>query len=313
MKRSRGATRARRERGGREGRTSEGLFTADRKTTTLRWAFNGNAATSATYGETVWSGNGLSDPGLSSSASQPVGFDQYALWYNRYHVTKSKLSFEIQIQSTAATPVATACGARIVVYPSNTSATATSYQEACAQPRAHSFEINLSKNGSCTRTYTSKEILGFSDLKTDSTASAGVAAQPTAQWYWHIGVVSGAYSFVETVILSHIDYVSEFYYRVTQPLSLLEKLQKEMSLALKEEIKRRELLPYTPLFVADDVKVDAHQETKVLSRLEVERTDGKSVSMSNAGLVPVPLVQQQKNERFVVLNTPSSMRKALSN
>lgn len=263
-------TRPRRQRKEGKGgvKVNQGLFTPDQMSTTLRWSFSGSASSSATYGENVFSGNGLFDPGLTASSSQPVGFDQYALWYNRYRVSGSKIAIQFQLFSNSATPTATIVGGRVVLYPSNTLAAASSFQEAMAQPRAITKEVGALTPLIFTESLSSVKALGFNGSKVDSTDSAGVAAQPTAQWYWHLGFISGAYTNVETIGVVTIDYKSHFYYRVTQPLSLLDKLQKELNLAIKNEIKRREDLPPEPKLLPENLNDKKDDGAKVSSVLD---------------------------------------------
>lgn len=280
-----------RKEGKRSGITpSAGMFTPDRKTTTLRWSFSGSAAASSSYAENVFSGNGLFDPGLTSSATQPVGFDQYALWYNRYQVSVSRITLTMQMYSTSATPTATAVGARVCLYPSNTAAVASSMQEAMAQPRATFKEVGLLPVV-FTQTLSSVKALGFDGRNKDTTDSAGIGAQPTAQWYWHFAFQSGAYTSIETVLMAHIDYVSHFFYRVTQPLSLLMKLQKDLNDAMREEIKRRESLPFEPLF--KEIKTESKEHNQSLPPpTDADDTSKPAVSLSSGKAIPFVMIKR---------------------
>jgi len=233
-----------------------GSFAPESLVTQLRWPFNGAAATSATYGESVYRGNGIFDPGVGSSSTQPVAYDQYAIWYSRYRVPSSVLTLKMEIASSSATPTATAVGARVVVYASNSSSAAASYAEACGQPGAVVRDVNYGKPVIIKLKHTTAQVLGFVGQGTDD-SSALVTADPVSSWYWHIGTVAGTYTNVDTILTAQIDYTAKFFVRVLQPISTLASAMHKVFLESREEVKRRENLPYKPAFVEYKLNVSA--------------------------------------------------------
>jgi len=284
--------RGRRSRG-RNGRNKRGVlksnpnssFTPAALEKTLTWAFNASAATSATYGETVFAANSLFDPGQASSASQPLGFDQLAVWYNKYKVIASSISLSVQLASSSATPTASSIGARVVLYPSGTAAAAATFQDAVSQPGAIDRELGsipvLIKNQ-----LTTKAVLGFGSSDADDSSCALVTANPASLWHWHFGIAAGTYTNVEFVVTVTMSFRSRFYSRVTQALSFTNDVMREAFSKVLAERKRMDALPFKPNLVdeklANIICLSSHLKSEV-------KDDSKKVFAALRDIEDVPL------------------------
>jgi len=168
-------------------------------------------AASTTYAESGFTANDLYDPQGGSGAAQCVGFDQLALLYTRYRVLKSHINVVASINSTSATPTATAIFAQLCVYPSTVSTGATTAGDGFSQPHVVMKDFQL---GSATTVDMSIDIAKFiGNAVTADRLQALVTTSPSQVVYWHIGVVSRAYTGIVTDLQVKITYDCEFFNR----------------------------------------------------------------------------------------------------
>lgn len=252
------------------GRGESGAYAPHELNADLRWGFDGNGATSASYGETVFSGNNLFDPGLGSSATQPIGFDQYAIWYEVYRVMKSKCTIKMALVSTASAPTATALEGSFVLYANNTSSPANTLGDALAQPGAIFKQATSAKPITLVKTVTTAQITGQKPAGVADGTQAAVGGAPSEQWYWHVGSASGAaYTGIVMNLTATVEYGTRFFSRALVPLSLYAQEMKKVRKVLDAEKKRIAALP----------RVNTFSERK--SDLLLQTEDEKSGAVSD--------------------------------
>jgi hypothetical protein len=168
----------------------------------------------------TYRGNGPFDPNFTGTGSQPLNYDDFSARYNRYKVVASSIVVRCMLPSTQV-------GAKIAVYPSNTS-TALSTPEAMSLPRAKfryiqggntDFVFKQSCRSSAIDGSYPGQFLGR------ETVDAQVTTVPTDQWYWHI--VQSSYDDSTSVKVYYevlVIYDVVFYDRTDPRLDLLSKL-----------------------------------------------------------------------------------------
>lgn len=165
----------------------------------------------------VFSGNSLFDPDVSGSGSQPMGFDQYATFYNKYRCRGSKIVVRAAATSGSHFPC------KLVVYPQDDNATVTGVDNAAARAFARTG-VTSGYGGPVTtlKNYmTSKKQFGVKSINEETSYAAAVNANPSLRWYWCISVgtldlttsIAGMYAEIE------ITYYTEFYDTVDLVLS----------------------------------------------------------------------------------------------
>jgi len=95
-------------------------------------------ATDGSFRDYVWLLNGLFDPNFTGSGHQPLGYDQLAVLYNRYRVTK--VSYTIRAVCTESTGVY-----NVAIYPSNQTDGFSTMSQIMEQPRARAGIVVLNK------------------------------------------------------------------------------------------------------------------------------------------------------------------------
>jgi len=136
----------------------------------------------------VFSGNGCFDPDITNAGSQPLGFDQWAAFYNRYRVLASAI-FADYISPDATTNDAQTI--RVCLVPSASSTTFTNFEAAASEPYAVSKFVNgVIPNGASrlsammeTAVFNGRTKQGVLD---DDNLSAATTANPADLWYWHL-------------------------------------------------------------------------------------------------------------------------------
>jgi len=170
------------------------------------------------YVEYNWSGNGLFDPNVTGTGTQPTGFDQWCAFYQRYRVLASHVRIRA-INPGAATNAAAMTD--IAIVPTNTTTAFANSQVAASQPYAKrqlANTIGTGPNG-FLRLEGSMEtdlILGTSRqaVLTDDTYSGSSSANPSNQWYWRIcQEPADLASTQNTVYEVELTYLVDFYER----------------------------------------------------------------------------------------------------
>lgn len=158
------------------------LVNADTTYVKLRWShtYAAPAAVGAFQVQLIRA-NSAYDPDASGpSASQPVGYDQWAAMYRDYQVLGCAYDGELSGDQAAASPGV------FCVYPSFTLST-SNLNSATSQPYAKSLVVSAS-GGSNKRIRRIKHFMRTKKLVGRSTSSVNYAAtttsDPSAVWYW---------------------------------------------------------------------------------------------------------------------------------
>jgi len=136
-----------------------------------------------------YSATGMFDPQISVGGHQPLGYDQWSLFYNRYHVLgcKAKITFNFG-ESTGSKPLV------VGIYPLRYGATVgTSVQAIMEQGLSRFKMVNSSPGGGADNQFTlvnklsTKQFYDQKDSK-DNTISYGAmnTANPNSQIIWNI-------------------------------------------------------------------------------------------------------------------------------
>jgi len=131
-------------------------------------------------GSHEYRGNGCFDPDLALGGHQPLGFDQFSAFYNRYRVHAS--SVKMELQRTSDSFVWCLC-------PTLTSST-PSVQTLIETPYARYRVVSssISNHMLAHKMYT-KKIYG-QRITQDDVFSALTTADPSRKWYWSISAQS---------------------------------------------------------------------------------------------------------------------------
>lgn len=189
----------------------------------LMWAFPGTTAAGTGYTETVFSGNNITDPGLASSSSQPLGFDEMALWYTNYVFHGSEARLVANYASSSVTPTATALGGDVLLY-ANTSASASAVlADALAQPGVKATRLSEAKVATLKSLGTNKSVIGFHSSPMDTSVGTTASGPAAFTWCWHYGRASdAAYTGISIEYTIQIVYDITFFNRKLLALSSFE-------------------------------------------------------------------------------------------
>lgn len=247
----------------------------DRERVTLRYAESFSISTATVAASSyVFSGNGIFDPNVTSTGSQPANFDDFSAIYLRYRVFGSKIVVKHANEIDAADD-----GVRLIVAPRHTATdiiTVPTALDALSQPYAKFVVVKYyttgTPDGTIRSNMTTSKIMGLSDLefKGRDDLTALVSAQPSHQWYWHINQsnVNTANTCV-TFFTVTIDYDVEFWDRVDTTLDLDSKIAHLTSLR--------------------DAKSKRTQENKIATRYaSIDRLEAKFATR-NDGIPKVEL------------------------
>lgn len=146
--------------------------------TKLYWAAT-YPCTAAPANRFVIVANGLFDPGFTTGATQPAGFDQWAALYAGYRVLWSKIEVQFVSRTTADAPYI------ISVYPSiSSNPFSTTAPDNAAQSGGKSYVTQAGLPNWPMRCFnTTKKMFGDRN-DNDTVYQAQVSANPGAAWYW---------------------------------------------------------------------------------------------------------------------------------
>lgn len=150
--------------------------------------FSAGSFTAAYSGQQLYSLNSVYDPDISGSGTQPVGFDQWSAFYNRYRVDKVQVEVDFANLSTIS-----ATDVLVLANNDNASiATQAAFQAATCAPFANDKLLNITGSGqdACriVRTYDIAKVLGVDKTRHRGNPdySAVISANPTESCYLHI-------------------------------------------------------------------------------------------------------------------------------
>lgn len=184
-------------------------LTADRYRTTLKYSLILNTSiVSGVSSPYVFRGNSVYDPDFTSTGYNCLGFSTLALLYQRYQVTGSSIRVRA---STSAGP-----GVQLSVLPSLFSATVSSTSEDYAENPYGKDVLTNAYMPPELRSYMSTSKM-YGDKVLDANYSAGIAANPTNEWFWQvkcspmdIGTTSTVYVLVDLVY--YVEFSRRFAY-----------------------------------------------------------------------------------------------------
>lgn len=127
--------------------------------------------------------NSLYDPDRTGTGHQPYGFDQYATWYNRYRVYKTKVILKaVNLNTTVDSAY------KISVLASNTTSTITNPPLASEMPGSYTKIIQGGLNTTFKMTYKLPKVNGqtSAQYKADDRFQALTTADPSENIVLHI-------------------------------------------------------------------------------------------------------------------------------
>jgi hypothetical protein len=197
-----------------------GHLIPDAMITTLSYTQGVSMSNTGSPATQIFRGNSVYDPDYSGAGSQPNGFDEYAAFYAHYRVHHVKVTaIAVSANATASTPQ------MLVVAPTNTTSTYTSYADVVGTPYSKYIMVPNSYQGYQGKLeweISVKKFFGISEATFRSEPySATVTSNPSEQFYipfYLQDVLSGAGSNAAYVMFK-VDYTVEFYERKDLGLS----------------------------------------------------------------------------------------------
>lgn len=142
--------------------------------------FIGISSGAATAGAYVFSANGLFDPDITSTGTQPMGFDQMMGFFNHYTVLSSKCSV-VYSSATAANPV-------VALAVSGTNTPLTSIEQICEQGKVDWCWLTgtgVANSKACLNAVVDcRKFQGLVNILDDPNMRGDVASNPTEQIYF---------------------------------------------------------------------------------------------------------------------------------
>lgn len=149
------------------------------------------AFTEVSYlGSYVFSGNGMYDPNITSTGTQPTGFDQYMGLYDAYKVYGSKIRVKLSNAYSSSSAILATIPVR-----DYSGVASGGINEVIRDPRVRYQIVAANQQGVATvKNYQStKKAFGLTDLS-DIVFEGSASSNPSDQWYWLIlgANISGA-------------------------------------------------------------------------------------------------------------------------
>jgi len=173
-------------------------------------------ATSTNWVTQNYRGNGMYDPDYTNVGHQPLGFDQWTQFYNKYRVYASKIvvTFLSRSNTTLESNI------MLSVIPSIPFLTTTYEPRELVESPYSRYRLlgtaNAVQGNTVIKSYMStKKLFGESELD-DVGYTAFMTADPVNQWSWNIGIqnMQGEVDFPGATIMVKITYYAELFERV---------------------------------------------------------------------------------------------------
>lgn len=168
----------------------------------------------------VFRANSVYDPDFTGTGHQPMGFDQWAIFYDHYTVIGSRCSVEFQSKDTTATGF------------SYVGITLSDRSSAVASPLSEAMERNNTKfklltgigagaKVTCSKNFSAKSFFGLKDISDNrGILGASVGANPPEDAYFLITqYATGGVDPTSIVAKVQIDYIVKFTERKFVPQS----------------------------------------------------------------------------------------------
>jgi len=182
----------------------------------LRYAAHFPLSAGTSYAVQTFSANGMYDPDITSTGHQPMGFDQWMLFYNHYNVQASK------IKVTAASNTSTTSDIGmwgVMLAPDSTTCNAilgaAGGQYTLLENGFKNFKFignhgNAKEaNNSITASYSQKKMFGTTETGIGRFSGSN-AANPTEQSYYSVWIAN-----VDGNTVNQIDFIVEIEYIAT--------------------------------------------------------------------------------------------------
>lgn len=183
------------------------------KTVSLRYAdtYDLTPASAGALAENVFKINSVFDPDDSGLGHQPLGFDEWAIIYNRYVVKGAKITAKFQCSGTTGLPIL--CG---ILLDNNNSLT-TAVPSAMIENGRSAYcsirdQINESISPTMKKYFSAKKWFGVKDVNDNGNLKALTTSNPVSLAYAHVWACDATGTAVDDTIYATvvIDYIVEF-------------------------------------------------------------------------------------------------------
>lgn len=132
----------------------------------------------------IFSANGLYDPDITATGTQPMGFDQMMVFYEHYTVTKAKIYVTFRNFSTTMSPIVFIAvrgdltgftDPKTIMETGNTVSTQLMPASITGSLKELAIEVDV------------RRFLGIDDLKDSHDARGDIASNPTEGVFFHVG------------------------------------------------------------------------------------------------------------------------------
>lgn len=155
----------------------------------------------------VFTGNDAFDPNYTGAGAQPLGFDEWSAFYERYRVFGSSMYVKAISNDTVDTKLCICPMISDTLRSDVRTYAADAYTRWCIVPSSNNGVRNLKKYMS------SRKILEVKDIRDNVAFSALVSASPSTVWYWHIFAENSDAGDLNINAFVKIVYYIEFYRR----------------------------------------------------------------------------------------------------
>lgn len=192
-----------------------GRMSRPRQRVILRYTQEGTLASAAASGTQVFRANSCFDPDLTGTGSQPVGFDQWSAFYNRYIVYKCFVEFKIANRG--------AIGGTFGVHATNQD-TNVDVATLASQPDAKFYQMGLNTGFDIVddKMMIRLWILNgrtFRDYMADDRHQAAIGANPSELGLWRMRWDSYAGGAATVHYIVRLSYYVEFFDTIQLALS----------------------------------------------------------------------------------------------
>lgn len=144
------------------------------------------SSSGATMGSNIYRGSSIYDPNYTGAGTTVMGYSQWANFYSRYRVYSS----EITVKARQVTPTTGMC--MLIVGARNDVSADTIYSDAVGDPYTKNSILPLVSTSDrflIKSKMSTRKILGLTKAQSqDDDYSAAFGANPSKNWYWHVGV-----------------------------------------------------------------------------------------------------------------------------
>lgn len=170
----------------------------------LCWGFNNIIQSAATSGTQVMNMNSLFDPDRTGTGDQPVGFDQWSAFYNRYIVYKFKVEWYVQ----------SSLGQAIATMGSNQD-TAATVPTMLGNPMSHIYATNSDERAHGVEYYDLAKLTGrtLKEYMADDRFQALTSASPSELCVWRIRTESPSATNTNAELTAKLTFWCEFFDR----------------------------------------------------------------------------------------------------